>query len=233
MPLVRLVHTGPRRFGTSATCASAGRKRRFRHEQAPVPARPERSESMAVEGTAVTGGQHPRRHEGVMDKGLKKRRDRLHLERRHRRRLDRSGLLARDDPRLRSCSSPASAHTRPPCCSSPSSRCCWSPRAYKYFNRADPDAGTTFAWTTRALGPTIGWMNGWAIFLADVLVMASLSDIAARIHLQAVRLQRTRRIESRADLAGGAVDRADDLDLLPRHRALGRNCRRRCSASRS
>src|ERR1700680_4249036 len=51
--------------------------------------------------------------------------------------------------------------------------------AYKYFNRADPDAGTTFAWTTRAVGPGVGWWNGWAIFLADVIVMASLSDIAA------------------------------------------------------
>ena len=51
--------------------------------------------------------------------------------------------------------------------------------AYKYFNRADPDAGTTFAWTTRAFGPMTGWLNGWAIFLADLIVMASLSDIAA------------------------------------------------------
>jgi amino acid transporter len=51
--------------------------------------------------------------------------------------------------------------------------------AYKYFNRADPDAGTTFAWTTRSFGPATGWMNGWAIFLADLIVMASLSDIAA------------------------------------------------------
>ncbi|HEV7938856.1 MAG TPA: APC family permease [Solirubrobacteraceae bacterium] len=50
--------------------------------------------------------------------------------------------------------------------------------AYKYLNRADPDAGTTFAWTTRALGPGTGWVNGWAIFLSDVLVMASLADIA-------------------------------------------------------
>ncbi|HYM55905.1 MAG TPA: APC family permease, partial [Solirubrobacteraceae bacterium] len=50
--------------------------------------------------------------------------------------------------------------------------------AYKYLNRADPDAGTTFAWTTRALGPATGWLNGWAIFLADLIVMASLSDIA-------------------------------------------------------
>jgi amino acid transporter len=51
--------------------------------------------------------------------------------------------------------------------------------AYRALNRADPDSGTTFAWTTRALGPGLGWVNGWAIFLADVLVMASLAQIAA------------------------------------------------------
>jgi amino acid transporter len=51
--------------------------------------------------------------------------------------------------------------------------------AYRYLNLADPDAGTSFAWTTRAMGPQIGWINGWAIFLADVIVMASLSDIAS------------------------------------------------------
>jgi amino acid transporter len=50
---------------------------------------------------------------------------------------------------------------------------------YRYLNRADPDAGTTFAWVTRALGPQLGWLNGWAIFVADVIVMASLSVIAA------------------------------------------------------
>jgi amino acid transporter len=50
---------------------------------------------------------------------------------------------------------------------------------YKYLNRADPDAGTTFAWGTRALGPYLGWMNGWAIFVADVIVMASLAVIAS------------------------------------------------------
>src|SRR5271155_3696597 len=51
--------------------------------------------------------------------------------------------------------------------------------AYRYLNRADPDCGTTFAWATRALGPQLGWINGWAIFLADVIVMASLADVAA------------------------------------------------------
>jgi amino acid transporter len=51
---------------------------------------------------------------------------------------------------------------------------------YKYLNRADPDCGTTFAWGTRAMGPYMGWINGWAIFVADVIVMASLSVIAAQ-----------------------------------------------------
>jgi amino acid transporter len=50
---------------------------------------------------------------------------------------------------------------------------------YRFLNLADPDAGTTFAWTTRAFGPQIGWINGWAIFLADIIVMASLAEIAA------------------------------------------------------
>jgi amino acid transporter len=50
---------------------------------------------------------------------------------------------------------------------------------YRYLNLADPDAGTTFAWVTRAMGPVMGWINGWAIVLADVIVMASLADIAS------------------------------------------------------
>ena len=50
---------------------------------------------------------------------------------------------------------------------------------YRFFNLADPDAGTTFAWVTRAFGPQLGWINGWAIFLADVIVMASLAAIAS------------------------------------------------------
>jgi amino acid transporter len=51
---------------------------------------------------------------------------------------------------------------------------------YRYLNFADPDAGTSFAWVTRAFGPQLGWINGWAIFLADIIVMASLSAIASQ-----------------------------------------------------
>jgi amino acid transporter len=50
---------------------------------------------------------------------------------------------------------------------------------YRFFNLADPDAGTTFAWVTRTFGPQLGWINGWAIFLADIIVMASLAVIAS------------------------------------------------------
>jgi amino acid transporter len=49
---------------------------------------------------------------------------------------------------------------------------------YKYLNKADPDAGTTFSWATRAFGPKTGWMGGWAIIVADVIVMANLAQIA-------------------------------------------------------
>jgi amino acid transporter len=50
---------------------------------------------------------------------------------------------------------------------------------YRFLNLADPDSGTTFAWVTRAFGPQLGWINGWAIFLADIIVMASLAAIAS------------------------------------------------------
>jgi amino acid transporter len=51
---------------------------------------------------------------------------------------------------------------------------------YSELNKADPDCGTTFTWSTRAFGPRTGWAGGWAIVAADVLVMASLAQIAGQ-----------------------------------------------------
>jgi amino acid transporter len=51
---------------------------------------------------------------------------------------------------------------------------------YKELNKADPDCGTTFTWATRAFNPTTGWIGGWAIVAADVLVMASLAQVAGQ-----------------------------------------------------
>jgi amino acid transporter len=52
--------------------------------------------------------------------------------------------------------------------------------AYKEMNNADPDCGTTFTWAARAFGPKTGWLGGWGIIAADVLVMASLAQIAGQ-----------------------------------------------------
>jgi amino acid transporter len=51
---------------------------------------------------------------------------------------------------------------------------------YSELNKADPDCGTTFTWATRAFGPKTGWAGGWAIIVSDILVMASLAQVAGQ-----------------------------------------------------
>ncbi|MDF3291423.1 SpoIIE family protein phosphatase [Streptomyces silvisoli] len=50
--------------------------------------------------------------------------------------------------------------------------------AYRELNAGNADCGTTFTWATRAFGPRIGWMGGWGIIVADIIVMANLAEIA-------------------------------------------------------
>jgi amino acid transporter len=52
--------------------------------------------------------------------------------------------------------------------------------AYFYMNRADPDCGTTFTWATRAMGPRTGWLGGWGIIMADLVIMPNLAGITAQ-----------------------------------------------------
>ena len=51
--------------------------------------------------------------------------------------------------------------------------------AFYYMNRADPDCGTTFSWITRAMGPSLGWVGGWAVATTGILVIGSLAQVAA------------------------------------------------------
>ena len=48
-----------------------------------------------------------------------------------------------------------------------------------YMNRADPDCGETFIWTSRAFGPHIGWVIGFSAVAASVIVEANLAQIAS------------------------------------------------------
>ncbi|WP_327369574.1 SpoIIE family protein phosphatase [Streptomyces sp. NBC_01217] len=50
--------------------------------------------------------------------------------------------------------------------------------AYKELNASNADCGTTFTWASRAFGPRTGWMGGWGIIVADVIVMSNLAEIA-------------------------------------------------------
>jgi len=52
--------------------------------------------------------------------------------------------------------------------------------AFFYMNRADQDAGTTFSWVTRTMGPWLGWLGGWAVCTTGILVIGSLADVGAR-----------------------------------------------------
>lgn len=49
---------------------------------------------------------------------------------------------------------------------------------YRALNDRMPDSGTSFTWATRAFGPWIGWMAGWGLIAATVLVLSNLAGVA-------------------------------------------------------
>ncbi|MGO1318805.1 MAG: APC family permease [Galactobacter sp.] len=49
---------------------------------------------------------------------------------------------------------------------------------YRELNSRMPDAGTTFTWSTRAFGPWLGWMGGWGLIAATVIVLSNLAAVA-------------------------------------------------------
>ncbi len=50
--------------------------------------------------------------------------------------------------------------------------------AFMYLGRRDPDCGTTFSWVTRAIGAKPGFLAGWVIAAAGILVLGSLAETA-------------------------------------------------------
>ncbi|NKX55729.1 APC family permease [Arthrobacter mobilis] len=49
---------------------------------------------------------------------------------------------------------------------------------YRELNRAMPDSGTSFTWAARAFGPWVGWMAGWGLCAATIIVLSNLAGIA-------------------------------------------------------
>lgn len=50
--------------------------------------------------------------------------------------------------------------------------------AYRELNNRAPDSGTTFTWATKAFGPWVGWMGGWGLIAATILVLSNLAAVA-------------------------------------------------------
>ncbi|MBK0420871.1 APC family permease [Leucobacter sp. CSA2] len=59
---------------------------------------------------------------------------------------------------------------------------------YRSLNSAMPDSGTSFTWATRAFGPWIGWMAGWGLIAATVLVLSNLAGIAVEFLFQSIAI---------------------------------------------
>jgi amino acid transporter len=78
--------------------------------------------------------------------------------------------------------------------------------AYYYMNRADPDCGTSFAWVTRPMGPYLGWITGWAIIVADIIVMASLAEVAAQYTFSLFGVDWVNNPVIPVDIAGKTID---------------------------
>ena len=56
--------------------------------------------------------------------------------------------------------------------------------AYREFNRIMPDTGTSFTWTSKAFGPYIGWLGGWAAVVATIIVLSNLAGVAVQFLYQ-------------------------------------------------
>ncbi|MBC9926416.1 MULTISPECIES: APC family permease [unclassified Leucobacter] len=52
--------------------------------------------------------------------------------------------------------------------------------AYQELNREMPDCGTTFVWSTKAFGPITGWIGGWAVAVASIMVLANVGEISGQ-----------------------------------------------------
>ncbi len=71
---------------------------------------------------------------------------------------------------------------------------------YRALNSAMPDSGTSFTWASRAFGPWVGWMAGWGLIAATVLVLSNLAGIAVEFLFQSIAIMAND--PSIADIAG-------------------------------
>ena len=176
-----------------------------------------------VLGRMATHGNHrsPRAacRTGTRTKqGPEARRNRPALQHRDRRRLHGARLQPGRDAR-RHCRRRSAPRPRSSCCWR-SCRCCSSRSRTRRSTATSADCGTSFTWVARAFGPHAGWLTGWAIIIADIIVMAALAQIAGIYGFLLVGQDSLAENATAVTAAGCVWILIMTLDLVARHRAL-------------
>ena len=52
--------------------------------------------------------------------------------------------------------------------------------AYRELSNDSPDCGASFTWSTKAFGPYVGWMCGWGMVIATIIVLYNLASVAVQ-----------------------------------------------------
>ncbi|WP_158086178.1 APC family permease [Mycobacterium paraseoulense] len=60
--------------------------------------------------------------------------------------------------------------------------------AFRELAKKAPDCGSTFTWTTRAFGPWVGWISGWALVIASMVGVGNGAQVATVYLLEALDL---------------------------------------------
>lgn len=60
--------------------------------------------------------------------------------------------------------------------------------AFRELANETPDCGSTFTWVTRAFGPWVGWLAGWALVIASMVTIGNSAQLAATYLLKALHL---------------------------------------------
>lgn len=58
--------------------------------------------------------------------------------------------------------------------------------AYRELNKVVPDCGTTFTWATKAFGPYVGWMGGWAVAVTGIIFLGNAAEVTGQYFFQII-----------------------------------------------
>ncbi|WP_077089890.1 APC family permease [Mycobacterium rhizamassiliense] len=77
--------------------------------------------------------------------------------------------------------------------------------AFRELAKETPDCGSTFTWVTRAFGPWVGWIGGWALVVASTAALGNAAQIAAIYLLKAYDLKTLEHSTWTRIVVGGAT----------------------------